>query len=229
MNKITRNLGFENDPFLKLFFCMCPDLLVDNGGVVLPSSNQLALSPTQTDEPLIQNSCPNFFSPDQSILCIRRCDSSVEGYYGDTHVFPSSSNNEEATNSHLSSHTLSFGVTTAPHSNVPIFVIPYCSLQRSSALPVFSSIAENQRYCFSSQDSATYIISNNSTDCFEDFSDFSSACLHDLHSAGSCPCNCSPSLCSSDGDEIPRIDYHTIQPSHSFIVFPDMTLPPNHL
>lgn len=229
MDKITRNLGSGNDPFLKIFFCMSPDLLVDNGGAVLSSGNQSTLSPTQIVDPLSQNSCPNSFSSEQSTLCIRRCNSSIEGYCGDTHVIPSLSNSGETQHSHLSSHTLSFGVTTAPHSNVPIFVIPYDSLQSPSALPIIPSIAENHRYRFSSQDLATYIIPNNSIDCFEDFSYLSSACLHDLYSVGSCPCNCSPSLCSSDGDEIPRIDYHTMQPSNSYIDFLDMTLPPNHL
>ena len=123
-----------------------------------------------------------------------------------------------------SSQNLNLNVTTAPNSNVPVFVISDVSSSCSeggSRLPsLFDEYFTNHRV-----DSELNLRSESKNHTTSNFSlNSSSYYAHRLTKSKSPSYSCYSLICSSDNDEIPRVNYHDTSP----FSLPEWTLPPSH-
>lgn len=121
-----------------------------------------------------------------------------------------------------SSQSLNVNITTAPHSNVPIFVISDLSSSYSEGLSRFPSLFD-EYYQGHRVDSENNLRKHSKDHTANDFP-LNSSSLHEQHLTKSHSYTSYALLCSSDNDEIPRVSYHDNSP----FSLPDMTLPPSH-
>ena len=121
-----------------------------------------------------------------------------------------------------SSQNLNINVTTAPHSNVPVFVISDRSSSCSEGLSRFPSLFDEyfQNHRMESDVSQKTESKDHTTNNFS----LNSSSYHAHRLTKSPSYSCYSLICSSDTEEIPRVNYHDNSP----FSLPDMTLPPSH-
>ena len=121
-----------------------------------------------------------------------------------------------------SSQSLNLNVTTAPNSNVPVFVISDVSSSCSEGVSRLPSLFDDY-FCNQRVDSELNLKGEPKDHTTSNFSLNSS--LYYAHRLTKSPSySCYSLICSSDNDEIPRINYHDTSP----FSLPEWTLPPSH-